>query len=74
MRIVLDKAGLVSLVCGTDPSMKLMKAKVIEPLGDFSGSYLTWSWNKSILQKLPEASLYSVYLLCVESWEEEEES
>jgi hypothetical protein len=68
MTVDLDKQDLVTLVCGSSPSYKMMSEYSVElaDIGDYSGSYDRWNWNRSALDKLSEKKLYHLYILLKE--------
>jgi hypothetical protein len=61
--VELDKADLVSLVRGTEPSYKTMGNPLVKTCGVFNGSYGTWHWNTFELLKLSEVELFTLYKL-----------
>jgi hypothetical protein len=69
MKIELDKSALITLVNGIEPYYSLFDNQIVSSCGSFSGSQGTWSWNKSNLKELSEEELYTLYLLCKDSWE-----
>jgi len=62
MKVDLDKSDLITLVCGNSPSYELMETKIIEKCGNYNGSYGTWDWNTSELEKLEDIQLYELHI------------
>lgn len=67
MIIDLDKEALISLVRGDSPNHSLFDNNLISYLGSYDDC-LGWVWFDNELKKLTEGELYSIYLLCRNSW------
>ena len=63
MIINLDKAGLVSLVSGMEPTYEQMGRLIKRKLGDYEGGFAdNWRWDRFNLENLSEQDLYNLYL------------
>jgi hypothetical protein len=72
MQLELTKNHLVDMVMGTcGPNFSIMDELRILGVGYWTGGFVDkWTWNKSILQKLSEETLYNIYKKVKESWNE----
>ena len=62
MNVDLELEDLINLVTGVNPPVDDINKLEREGLGNFNGSYGTWSWNKHSLKGLTEVRLYELYL------------
>lgn len=62
MLVDLDKKGLISLVCGCEPSYEQMEHRMCKDNGTFSGSYGRWDWNWDAFQNNTEDEIYAFYI------------
>lgn len=61
MILDVSKDMLIDMVRGTDPSYEAMGHPLVKRAGEFSGSYGTWTWNTSVLEKYTEGQLMHLY-------------
>jgi hypothetical protein len=67
MLIDLDRKGLVSLIKGTDVNYNKYDNPLVKKGGhSYSDQYGRTSWSN--LENLTEAELYTLYLICRDSW------
>jgi hypothetical protein len=63
-----DKETLIDLVYGVGPHFDIFKDPTVARCGRYNGSYGTWAWIRSELNKLTEDELYALYKLCRDTW------
>jgi hypothetical protein len=64
----INKEALIDLVHGVGPNFNIFKDPTVARCGRYNGSYGTWLWTRSELNKLNEYELYELYKLCRDSW------
>lgn len=73
MIIDLDKKDLISLAKGSTPHYNIMEIPDIASQGSFTGGFVDkWSWNSNAFESYTKELTYAIYLLCKNSWSEEE--
>lgn len=65
----LMKKAFINMVKGTSPNFTIFDDPMVSKCGSYNGSYGTWSWKDSELERLTEEELWSLYNLCVKSYE-----
>lgn len=67
--IELTEEDLKSMVLSTQPYYNLFDNDLIKSLGSYTGGFVDkWQWDRSALDKLSAESLYTVYIMCKNSW------
>lgn len=70
MEVNLDKKALISLVSGENPYYSIFENDLVKDCGWYSENR-GWTWYSHELEKYTEEQLYELYLLCRNSWNNE---
>ena len=72
MFVELTIEDLKKLVKGSSPSFKAMDNIKIKYKGEYNDYRGTWIWEDSALDNLSEEQLYEIYIICKNSWEQQD--
>ena len=68
MIVDLDRKDIISLMKGISPNYDVM-GEIPKDLGYYSGGFSDqWKWNYFVPDKYSNKELFSIYLICKNSW------